>query len=373
MRAIGVAALAVALAQLAGCGLFGGSPRKPAPLTAPTGEATLSLAWSANVGKASGQRFVPEVIGAQVFAAAADGAVSVTALDSGQVTRFNVAPKLASGPAGGPDLLFAGTLKGEVIAFTPAGEVRWRANVGGEVIARVVVSGNVAIVRTSDGRVFGLARADGKRLWAYQRTMPPLLLRGESGAVATPTGAILGVPGGRLISLDRDDGRLVWEITVAQPRGATELERITDVVGVPMVEAGRVCAAAFQGKVGCFEIQGGATLWSRDLSSPTGAWLDAAGLYLADDDDAIHALDRDNGASRWKQDKLANRRLTAPVSVGPWLVVGDGFGYVHVLAKETGAIAARHAADGSAVQALVPVPGGVVFQTAGGTLGLLRF
>lgn len=372
MRAARAAAIAAALFLPVGCGLFGGSSRPPAPLTAPTGEARPSLAWSVNVGKASGQRFAPQVVGSQAFAAAADGTVSAVALDSGQAARFNVASRLASGPAAGAELLYAGSLKGDVVAFTPAGEVRWRANVGGEVIARVVESGNVAIVRTSDGRVFGLSRGDGKRLWVYQRSMPPLLLRGEAGAVATPTGAIMGVPGGRLIALDRDDGRLSWEITVAQPRGATELERVTDVVGAPVVEAGRVCAAAFQGKVGCFLVQGGATLWSRDLSSPSGVVLDATSLYVVDGDDGVHALDRENGASRWKQDKLANRRLTAPVVVGSWLVAGDGFGYVHVLAKETGAIAARHTADGTAVQAIVAVPGGVLFQTAGGTLGLLR-
>ena len=66
MRAAGAAALAVALSLLGGCGLFGGSPRKPAPLTAPTGEAKLSLAWSASVGKAGGQLFVPQVVGSQV-------------------------------------------------------------------------------------------------------------------------------------------------------------------------------------------------------------------------------------------------------------------------------------------------------------------
>lgn len=368
-----LAALAASLVLLGGCGLFGGSPRPPAPLTEPTGQARPALAWSLDVGKASGQRLAPVVVGAEALTAAADGTVSAVALDSGRlVRRFTVAPRLASGPAGDDNLVFVGTLKGEVIALSLAGEVRWRASVGGEVLAAVAVSGDVAIVRTSDGRVFGLGRTDGKRRWVYQRNMPPLLLRTHAGAVPTPTGAIMGFPGGKVVALDRDDGRLAWEITVAQPRGATELERVTDVAGLPVVEAGRLCAAAFQGKVGCFEVQGGATVWTRDISSPGGIAVDPASLFLADDGDAVHALDRENGASRWKQDKLANRRLTSPVVVGPWLVVGDGFGYVHVLAKETGAIAARHRADGSPVNALVAVPGGVLFQTAGGTLGLLR-
>ena len=55
------------------------------------------------------------------------------------------------------------------------------------------------------------------------------------------------------------------------------------------------------------------------------------------------------------------------------IVVGDSLGYLHFLSKDDGAIVGRHSVDGTAVNALVAVKGGVVVQTAGGTLSLVRF
>jgi len=85
---------------------------------------------------------------------------------------------------------------------------------------------------------------------------------------------------------------------------------VADVAGLPVIDGTRICAAAFQGKAACFEIIGGNTVWSRDISTATGLAIDDKSLYLADDQDQVHALDRDSGASRWKQDKLLRRGLT---------------------------------------------------------------
>jgi outer membrane protein assembly factor BamB len=120
-------------------------------------------------------------------------------------------------------------------------------------------------------------------------------------------------------------------------------------------------------------MQSGSTLWTRDISSATGITLDEKNIYLTDAEDNVHALDREGGISRWKQDKFPRRKLTAPVVSGGRIVVGDSLGYLHVLSKDDGALIGRHSVDGSAINALVPVKSGVVVQTAGGTLTLVRF
>jgi hypothetical protein len=129
-------------------------------------------------------------------------------------------------------------------------------------------------------------------------------------------------------------------VTVSLPRGSTELERIADISGVPVIDGSRVCAAAFQGKVACFEIQTRNMVWSRDIWSSRGLAVDAKNIYIADDNGNVHALDKAAGASVWKQDKLAYRRLTAPLIVGARIVVGDGQGYLHVLSPDDGASSA---------------------------------
>ena len=87
----------------------------------------------------------------------------------------------------------------------------------------------------------------------------------------------------------------------------------------------------------------------------------------------MHALDRESGASRWKQDKLLRRKLTAPVSFEGKIVVGDSLGYLHVLSADDGSIVGRLALDGTRVNALVPTRNGLLVQTAGGSLSLVRF
>ena len=375
MRLAGLAAAACATA-LAGCGVFGigSSAPKPAALTEFTAQVQPSAAWSVSVGRGGGYRFWPTVSSGRVHAAAADGTVTVVNEENGQlISRFDLKRKLSSGPSGDGEYLFAGTIKGEVVAFDASGKEKWQANVGGEVLAPVTVAGKSAIVRTPDGRVFSLALEDGKRRWVFTRATPALLLRSESGVIATPTNVVAGYPGGKLIALDLDDGKLSWEVTVSLPRGSTELERVADVTGLPVIDAGRLCAAAFQGKVACYDIQSGSTLWSRDISSATGLALDERNAYVTDADDSVHALDREAGISRWKQDKFPRRKLTAPVVSGGRVVVGDSLGYLHILSRDDGAIIGRHQVDSSAVNALVPVKGGVVVQTAAGTLSFVRF
>jgi len=377
MRTAGRAALAACALALGGCSYFSwfkSADEKPMPLAEVRATVTPRVAWSASVGRAGEFKFFPRLEAGRVFTAAADGTVTVLDAESGrQAARFDAGRKLSSGAGGQGETIIVGTIKGEVAAFDLAGKSLWVASVGGEVLAPVVVAGNAAVVRTADGRIFALGLADGKRRWVYQRPTPALLLRAETAVLATPTNVVAGYPGGKLIALDLDDGKLTWEVTVSLPRGSTELERVADVSGLPVIDGGRICAGAFQGKVACFDIAGGNTLWTRDLSTATGLALDDKSVYVTDDQDNVHALDRDTGASRWKQDKLLRRRVTAPVVVDGKVVVGDSLGYLHVLSKDDGAFLGRIGVDGGAVHALVPTGNALLVQTAGGTVSLVRF
>jgi outer membrane protein assembly factor BamB len=55
----------------------------------------------------------------------------------------------------------------------------------------------------------------------------------------------------------------------------------------------------------------------------------------------VHALDRANGATLWKQDKLFMRQLSRPIAMANHVAVGDYQGVVHLLRRDTGAFAAR--------------------------------
>jgi outer membrane protein assembly factor BamB len=376
-------AIAAALLAPAACttwnplvalGIMNEPAHKPTPLAAFNPVVTPRATWTAQVGKSGGFSFRPDSEGGRIYAAAADGSITILDETSGRVARRVETKKPFSGGVEvGEGKIVAGTSKGEVVALDTDGKLVWTTSVAGEIIAPPSVAAKTVLVRTADGRVFGLSADDGKRKWVFQRPTPALLLRTEAGVQAIGRDVLAGFPNGKLVALDVEDGKLTWEVSVTQPRGTTELERISDIAGLPVIDGGTVCAAAYQSKVACIDIQSRNMLWSREISSSRALVSDARHLYVVDDSGAVHALDKASGASVWKQDKLLHRKLTSPVLFEGMLVVGDGFGFLHVLSSEDGAIIGRLATDGSAVRWIVPAAGGLALQTEKGSVALVKF
>ena len=368
------AVLALLLPVLAGC--FGGSsggpqPASLEPLAQPQ---ALSVLWSAGVGPAAAFQFSPALAGDALYAAARDGTVlRLEAADGRERWRVALPARLSGGVGADAATVAVATDDGAVFALdTLTGKERWRARVSSEVLAAPRVAAGLVLVRSADSRIHALDAADGKRRWAYQRAPAALRLRTPQGM--TPHAGLLyaGFSGGKLVALALDGGTLRWEASVADPKGATELERVTDVVGEPVVVAREVCASAFQGRVACFDAQNGSLLWAREISSVTGVSADARYAYVSDERGALHALDRTNGRSLWRQDKLAHRQLSLPLPLGAQIAVGDLQGIVHLLARDSGTLVARAGTDGSPVRAapLALARGFLVQTQAGGLFAL---
>lgn len=332
---------------------FGSAPRtKPAPLVAIQPTAQPRIVWRGDVGPAEKTVFFPAVTGNMVYAAGAAGQIAGFEVGSGKATsRINAGQRLTAGVAASGPLVLVGTGKGEVLAFDSGGKQLWKTQLPGEVLAPPAIEGSLVVVRVGDGRLYGLNATDGKQRWIYQRSTPALSLRNHAGVVLERGAVFAGFPGGRLVALAAATGNVGWDSVVALPRGATELERVADVMGLPILDGDRVCAVAYQGRVACFDTQSGTTIWARDMSSVAGMDADHRGAYITDDKNALIALDKSNGASLWKQDKLGGRRVSTPLAFGRFVVVGDFEGYVHFLSREDGSFAARIATDGSAIGA----------------------
>lgn len=371
--------LLVAAGVMAGCASIDAlnpfaktSAMKPLPAFTPT-LPTRSL-WTAGVGKAGDYVFVPAVVDEAVFVAAQDG--TIRRLEGGKtVWKISSGHALSAGVAANDRMVVVGTPKGDVMAYAAAdGKALWQAKVSSEVLAAPVIGDDGVAVRSGDNRVFLLDAGDGGRKWVYQRPQPTLSIRGAGSPVFADRYLFVGFPGGRLVALSLQNGAPVWEGPVAQPKGATELDRVADVVVPPAVDGRQICAVAFQGRVACFDMgQGGALVWSRELSSASGLALDGRYLFVTDDKGAVHALDRLSGSSLWKQDRLAGRRVSGPTVRRGLVVVADGEGYVHFLSREDGSFVGRHKTDGTPVRSPVRMLGSnFLVQTAGGDVSLIE-
>ena len=347
-------ALRLVAALLLGVVLFGCGSKGPQPARVVDFKPSVKpvVSWRTNVGSAGRYVFTPGIAGNSVFAANNRGKlVRLDAATGKTLWQVDTKATLSGGVGVGENMVLVGTSKGSVLAYDLEGKPLWQSRVSSEVLSAPQANGEFVIVRSGDSRIFGLDSRDGARRWEYQTTPPPLTLRANPSVIIVEGFVIAGMPAGKLIVLNIANGGLVWETVVAAPKGDNEIERITDIAGPPLVEAGRVCAATFQGRVACYETQKGGQLWAKPASSVGSLAVDDLSVYLSEDNGSVVALDKNSGASVWKQDKLSYRSLSAPLATKNYIVVGDFEGHVHILKFEDGSFAARIATDGGGIAA----------------------
>jgi outer membrane protein assembly factor BamB len=361
---------AVLLALLAaGCS---SSSNRPKPAELADFKATLSprTAWTVAVGAARGAPLKPAVLDNAVYAAAGDGSIVRVAPDNGQVAwRISAGTPLTSGVGSDGFVVAVGTPRGEVLAFGADGKPLWRAQVTSDVRSPPLVGRGLVIVRSTDHRVNAFEADSGKRRWTFSRATPPLTLRAPSAMAFAGDSVVVPLPGGRVVALSLSNGAARWEAAVAEPRGTTEVERLTDVVGTLAVGGRDLCAAAYQGRLTCVDNGNGNLRWARDVPAGAGVAMDERNVYGVDGTDAVVAHARSTGASVWRNTGLSHRGLSSPGVLPQAVVVGDGRGYLHFLRPESGEFAARLRPDSSAIVAPPALwAGSVIILTQDGTL-----
>ena len=368
-RALKLAGLVV-LVGLSACSMFKEPKNPPAALVDFKQTMSIKKVWSANIGSADDYVFAPVAVSDSVFAAAANGKiVRINATTGREIWKIDAGINLTAGVGADNSTLAVVGEKGVLFAYDLAGKQLWKTPVSSEVLSTPVVGGGLIVVRSIDNHIAAYDIATGKRRWVVERSLPPLILRTAAGLVISDNSVFVGLPGGKLISLTLNSGSVRWEASVGEPKGATELERVADVSGVPVVSGNDVCASAYQGKVSCFDIRTGVMRWGKALSTNMGVSVDERFVFAVDDKGAVNAFSRSAGLSEWKNDKLAYRKLSTPVSFGQSVAVADFSGSVHFLSREDGSFLARTTTDGSAVVATPIVVGAnVVFQTKVGEI-----
>lgn len=373
VRARTALALVVGLV-LGGCALFGRSKEPPAPLPAPAaGGPRVASVWSLSLGRQSGIGFAPVAIGDSVWAATQDGTVAKVGIDTGRpVWRVQLGKPLTAGVGTDGTTTVVAARDGTLIALDDQGRIRWTASIGGEVVTPPAVADNLVLLRTTDNRVLTFEADSGRRRWTFSRQNPPLVLRHSGGVAMIPGAAFVGMPGGRIVALALNNGAPRWEVPLSQPRGTTELERIADVVGSPLIIGRELCAATYQGRIGCLELATGTSVWLRDFSTAVGLDVDPRGVVAPDDSDVVHAFDR-GGAPQWQNRAFARRRLSAPLIVGATIAIGDLEGNVLWLSRSDGTLQAISRTDGRPIVAPPAAVGTtLVVQTSGGSLLAFR-
>ena len=183
-------------------------------------------------------------------------------------------------------------------------------------------------------------------------TLPTLTLRGSSSPILSRSHFYTGLENGRLIAMSPIDGEVIWDVALTVPEGRSEIQRLVDIDGKSELYGRILYAASYHGRIAAIDVTRGQFLWARSFSSHTGVSVSKDAVYSSDDRSHIWALDRNNGATLWKQDKLQARSVTRPVIFKDFIVVGDFEGYLHVLSRFDGRFIARVRVDSDGI--LVP-------------------
>lgn len=357
---------------------------KPAELVRFDAEVDIDRLWRHGIGEGLGKKYLrlsPVVLADRVYAA--DGYGSVEALDrfsgkrvwrtrvgkveSGFFGAFNFMdrkdPSFVSGGVGaGSGFVLLGTTAGEVVALSAGdGSEAWRSSVGSEVLAPPVTGDDMVFVQTIDGRLLALEEDTGEIRWSYDNQVPVLTLRGTGTPVYNGGVVYAGFASGKISALKADNGEPVWEHRVMLPEGRSELERMVDVDGAPLLVGPMIYTVAYQGKLKALRRADAAMLWEMDVSSFLDLAVGYGQVYVVGDDDVVTAIDQQSAEVVWQQEGLVRRKLTSPVAFSNYLAVGDSEGYLHILAQSDGRFLARRKLDGKGLRSAMVVADGTLF------------
>ena len=178
---------------------------------------------------------------------------------------------------------------------------------------------------------------------------------------------------GSIVGFNPDNGNILTETTLANPRGVTELSQVVNVL-MPASRIGdSLCARAYQATVGCTNLANGTLQWVQPHVGSTGVSGNAQIVVGADNDDVLTAWSRQDGKVLWKNETFKHRNLSAPLVAGDSIVIGDSQGYVHILSASNGTLRNRVRIDESPIQTAPVLAGNtVVIATSKGTVAGLN-
>ena len=342
----------------------------------------LAAGWTASIGTGGGYRRKltarPVVGGGRVFAMDSDGTVSALDVKSGgRIWQMATVPpdvdttNVGGGIALDGGILYAATGFAEVVALDAAtGKVKWRKKLPTAARAAPTLADGRLFVPTLDAQLVALSASDGARLWAHQAVSADTALLGLPSPAYADGLVVAGFGSGELVCLRANSGTISWTDSLAAVRGRTALVDLSAIRGMPVIADGRVYAIGLGALLVCIDLRTGRRLWERDVASTETPWLAGDWLYVLTDDQALTAINREDGAVAWvtqlprweNEEKQQDPVVWAgPVLAGGRLLVASTTQEIRALDPVTGKLLQTQPLSEKAALAPV-VAGGTVFQ-----------
>ncbi|ENU83426.1 outer membrane assembly lipoprotein YfgL [Acinetobacter sp. CIP 102143] len=367
-------AIAVASALLLGCSSNKVKEAKPNPLPKIQQQQGLNLVFSQSVSStnaAEALRLQLDTDNGMIFAIDPDGQVSAykgkEQLWKSKITK----QELTAGVEAAEGIVVVGNRKGQLFALDQAtGSQKWSAKLSGAILSPSLIQSGRVITIANDGTVFAHDAVTGQQVWAYKLPNVQFSLRGQPAPVRLDDRTILVASANAYVyALDVISGVPRFQRRVAISEGRSDIQRLIDIVGDPVVAGQYLVTTSFQGQVTVTDLTTQRVVWSEDASSTNRPEVSGDKVFVSTVDGKLNAYSLSTGQLAWQNEELLNRQLSNPVMLGQSLVVGDMDGVIHLLDPASGKLVGRAKTSGE-VQSLRVIDNQLYVATRKGALSI---
>ena len=367
-------AIAVASALLLGCSSNKVKEAKPNPLPKIQQQQGLNLVFSQSVSStnaAEALRLQLDTDNGVIFAIDPDGQVSAykgkEQLWKSKITK----QELTAGVEAAEGIVVVGNRKGQLFALDQAtGEQKWTTQLSGAILSPSLIQSSRVITIANDGTIFAHDAVSGQQVWAYKLPNVQFSLRGQPAPVRLDDRTILVASANAYVyALDVISGVPRFQRRVAISEGRSDIQRLIDIVGDPVVAGQYLVTTSFQGQVTVTDLATQRVVWSEDASSTNRPEVSGDKVFVSTVDGKLNAYSLSTGQLAWQNEELLNRQLSNPVMLGQSLVVGDMDGVIHLLDPASGKLVGRAKTSGE-VQSLRVIDNQLYVATRKGALSI---
>ncbi|WP_419757813.1 PQQ-binding-like beta-propeller repeat protein [Acidisoma sp.] len=297
----------------------------------------LAPLWRADFGSGTAYRqripCPPVVAGGAVFTMGADGAVSAFDIHNGaSFWSASIHPKhsrslnVGGGISYADGHIYAATGLGEIICFdAKSGTIRWRQPLGVPARSGPTISGGHIFVSLIDSSMVGLDAHTGRTIWSHQANNPQTGVLGLPAPAVAGSIVVAGFGSGDLIALNTDTGEVLWTDNLGAT--GTGLSQLSAIVGLPVIDQGRVFVGSLGGIVLSLDLPTGRRLWEKDFATDQTSWVAGDWVFQLSTDQQLAALSASTGQVKWARQlpSFKNmKKLTQPIYWwGPVLAGGS--------------------------------------------------
>ncbi len=367
-------AIAIASAVLVGCSSNKVKEAKPNPLPKIIQQQKLNKVFSQSVSstdEAEALRLQLDTDNGVIFTIDPDGQVSAYQAKKRLWKSKISKQELTAGVEASDGIVIVGNRKGQLFALDQtSGEKKWTAQLSGAILSPSLIQSGRVITVANDGTVFAHDAVSGQQVWAYKLPNVQFSLRGQAAPVRLDDRTVLIASANAYIyAIDVISGVPRFQRRVAMSEGRSDIQRLVDIDGDPMVAGQYVVTSSFQGQVTVTDLASQRVVWSEDASSTNRPEVFEDKVFISTVDGKLNAYSLSTGESVWKNDSLLNRQLSNPVMLGGNLVVGDLDGIIHLIDPATGKLIGRAKTSGE-VRSLRVIDNQLYVATRKGALSI---